>query len=204
MQKISLIASVCALTIAIIAGQVDAAQITFNGFGYERMVSFEHNGSTMEVRAGEFLIDVDGTDEIAYCVDLDHRLKPEWEADFASVGMINGGLAVAYLYDHFADTISSNVEAAGLQVAICKVVDDYGSGLDLWSGAFRMTGPGGVADMAENYLSTLPDDLSGYVTSSYILDSGDSPRSQNLIVPEPATLALIGLGCIPVVWRKRR
>jgi len=204
MQKKSLITAVCAMTVAIIASEVGAAQVTFHGFGYKKKVNFVHNGSMMGVRAGQFLIDIDGVDAVAYCVDLDHRLKSVWEADIAPVGIINGGLAAAYLYDHFADTVSSNVEAAALQVSLWEVVDDYGSGLDLWSGAFQMIGPGDVATQAETYLSAIPGDLSGYVTPSYILDSGDCPRSQDLIVPEPATLALIGLGCIPVVRRKRR
>lgn len=204
-MKKSLMAGVCCVVTVLLASQVNAGVVTFNGLGYHEQVRFEHDGSMMNVNAGEFRIDVDGTDYTAYCVDLDHWLKDQWQADSVSVETVNGGLAAAYLYDSFADSVSSNVEAAGLQVAIWEIVDDYGDALDLSGGDFRLVSTGGVAAVAEAYLAGLPVDLRDYRTSSFILASSRCPRpSQNLIVPEPATLGFVGLALVPVLLNRRR
>ena len=203
MTKVRMTVLVGVAALAVWAGQVQAYEITFNGFSFKSDVQINHNGTSLSVQAGAFLVDVDGNDYTAFCVDLDHWMKNEWSADFAPVASVNGGLAAAYLYDHFASTLSSNDAAAGLQVAIWEVVDDYGSSLDLTAGNFRLTTKNGVRNAAQGFLASLPADLSGYNTGAFILSSGSCPRSQNLIVPEPATMALLGLTLLPMAARSK-
>ena len=200
MRVLALVGVVVAVTVV----QLEASEITFNGFSYKQAVSIQHNGTNLSVYAGAFLIDVDDQPFTAFCVDLDHWMKNEWQGQFAPVTTINNGLAAAYLYDHFMASVSSNDQAAGLQLAIWEVVDDYGSSISLDAGNFRFASTNGARTAAETYLAALPASLSGYTTNSVILTSGDSPRSQNLIVPEPATMVLMGLSILPLIMRRTR
>ena len=203
MFKSKLVGIVVAFTVACIAEQAQAADITFLGMGLKKSVDITHIGSDRQVRAGEILIEFGGEDYTAYCVDLTHRMKDQWQANLSDVGVINGGLAAAYLYDTFAGAVGSRVEAAGLQVAIWEAVEDWGDAIDLSDGLFEFVGPSGVGTEAQTYLDALPGDLSGYTTSSFIIESGPSPRSQNLIVPEPASLVLATMA-LPMLLGKRR
>jgi hypothetical protein len=191
-----------------LASQLQAAEIEFLGMGLNKYVHYGHNGDHAS-RAGELLVKFDDVEYTAYCVDLDHRLKDEWNADFEPVSFINGDIQIAFLYDMFASLVSTNVEAAGLQVAIWEVVEDFGGALNLANGDFKLNGHADVRAAAQGYLDTLPADLSGYATSSFILASGvgggrcPQQQSQHLIVPEPTTLAMLALG-LPMMWVRRR
>ncbi len=201
-MKIRIASTMFAVVAICLASQLQAAEIEFNGMGLNKRVDFTHNGDH-RARAGELMVEFDDQEYTAYCVDLDHRMKDKWDADFEPVSFINGGIQVAYLYDMFASMVSTNVEAAALQVAIWEVVEDFGGAIDLAHGDFKLRGHDGIRAVAQGYLDTLPGDLSGYATTSFILASGDCPRSQNLIVPEPTTLAMLGLG-LPMLWVRRR
>ena len=203
MFKFKLIGTLVAFTVACIAGQAQAVDVTFLGMGLKQNVNITHVGSDRQVPAGEILVEFGGEDYTAYCVDLSHWMKDQWQADISGVDIINGGLAVAYLYDTFAGAVSSNTEAAGLQVAIWEVVEDWGGAIDLGGGVFEFNDPSGVGTAAQTYLNALPGDLSGYTTSSFILESGPCPRSQHLIVPEPASLVLAAMA-FPMLLVKRR
>jgi hypothetical protein len=202
MFKFKLVALAVAL-VTLVAGSASANPITFLGTGYASDVTIRHNGSNLSVRAGEILVDFDGTDLTTYCVDLNHWIKNTWDATIVPVTTVNGGLAVAYLYDNFATAVASSIEGAGLQIAIWKIIDDFGGTLSLTDGNFLFTGPPAIVSSAQTYLNALPIDLGGYTTPSYILASGPSPRSQDLIAPEPATLVLFA-SSLPIILLNRR
>ncbi len=196
------------LAVAFVAGlftiQAQAEEITWVGTGYMSTVNLVNDGNSPSVQAGEILIEFNNIDYTAYCVDLDHWMKNECTATINTVEAITHGLAAAYLYDNFAGGVASNAEAAGLQVAIWEVVEDWDkSSFDLSGGDFRLTGPSAVASYAGAFLAALPADLSNYVTSSFVLESGPCPRSQHLIVPEPATMGLVA-ATIPLGLIRRR
>ena len=204
-MKIRITSTMFAVAALCLASQLQAADIEFLGMGLNKNVHYRHDGNH-DALAGELLIEFDGAQHTAYCVDIDHSLKNQWSSDFEPVSFINGGTQVAYLYDMFASSVSTNVEAAGLQVAIWEVVEDFGGAINLGAGDFKLNGHADVRAAAQGYLSTLPADLSGYTTSSFILSAipGRSvQKSQNLIVPEPTTLAMLALG-LPMMWIRRR
>lgn len=203
-MKIRLTSTMFALAALCFASQLQASEIEFLGMGLHRSVDYRHNGNH-SAQAGELLIEFGGDPYTAYCVDLDNAIKDTWDADFEPVSFINGGIQVAYLYDMFASLVSTNTEAAGLQVAIWEVVQDFGGALDLSHGDFKLTSPSSVRTAAQGFLDALPADLSGYSTSSYILAAGGDrcQESQHLIVPEPATLVMLGLG-LPLFLIGRR
>lgn len=184
------------------ASTANATLIDYNGMGFKSSINYKLDGDPKSVKAGQLLIDFDGKDEIAYCVDLRHTIKSEWQATFVNVDFINGGKAAAFLFDTFAAAVDSNLKAAALQVAIWEVVEDYSS-INLGSGNFKLTTTGSIATLAQSYLSVIPANLSNYNTDAYIIKSGSNPRSQHLIVPEPGTLIAILAG-LPLVFRRRR
>lgn len=194
-----------ALAAAAVTFSVSAANATlidYNGLGFNSTVEYKLEGNSSKAKAGQMLIDFDGKDEIAFCVDLRHAVKSEWQASFAGVNYVNGGKAAAFLYDTFASTVDSNAKAAALQVAIWEVVEDYSS-LNLNSGKFKLVTTGSIASLANTYLAALPANLDNYSTNAYIIKSGSNPRSQNLIVPEPGTVIAILAG-IPLLFRRKR
>lgn len=193
--------AVFGLTIAAAVAPASAGPVTFNGMGLNRSIDYNFEGEARRNRAGQILITFEGKDHASYCVDLKHFVQNNWTATVAPVTFVNNGLAIAYLYDHFAHTVTTNLQAAGLQAAIWEVLTDY-SILNFAAGDFRLKDEPSVASVAQGFLDALPADLSGYVAKSFIVKSGNHPRSQHLIIPEPATLGLLALG-LPLILRRR-
>jgi hypothetical protein len=195
-------AMIMGLVVVVTAVSASAASVEYVGLGRFSSVDIYHNGNTATVKAGELNVKVDTIPLVAFCVDLDHSVKPAWSANEVPVTAILGGKAAAYLYDTFRPLVSDNTTAAALQVAIWEVIDDPTGPYDLGAGNFRLFGAASIATQANTYLAAIPGDLSGYVTPSYILDSVSYPYSQDLIVPEPGTLMALMLG-LPLFLARR-
>jgi hypothetical protein len=203
MFRTKLVTLTVGIVVVTLASQTQANPITFAGTGLTTDVVVRHDGSDEYVRAGEIFVDYNATRFTAYCVDLDHWMKNKWDATPTPVTGVENGLAAAFLYDTFAGTVKTGVQAAALQIAIWKVVEDPGNSLNLNSGSFRFSGSKDVVDATLGFLTALPKKLKDYTTKSYILSSGTDPRSQNLIVPEPASLVLLA-SALPVLLIGRR
>ena len=203
MLKAKLVALTLGSVVLVLSSQVNADPISFAGTGLTSAVTVKHNGSDLSVLAGEILVDYNSARFTAYCVDLDQPIKSSWDTTVAPVSTVNGGLAAAYLYDHFAGSVPHAAQAARLQIPIWAVVGDFGSTFSLLNGSFGFSGSSGIIAAAQSYLRTLPADLSSYSTTACILRSGESPRSQNLIVPEPASLILLA-SILPTMLLGRR
>lgn len=194
---------VCACVLAAWAGSpAVGAVITYSGFGHSLVTNVTYNGSPGNEIAGELLITVDGTPHIAYCVDLDAGTTPIWDATLQPVSVINGGLQIGWLYDMYAAGVATNEEAAGLQIAMWEILADHPAAADLGAGNFLLNSPPVVLAQANFYLSQIPADLTGYIPKSVIVLSGDNPRSQHMIIPEPASILGLLLGCALI--RRRR
>jgi len=196
----------CGICVAALAGwavaPASAAVINYSGFGHSLVTNVTHNGNTGNEIAGELLITVDGAPHTAYCVDLDAGTTPVWDATLQPVSVINGGQQIGWLYDQFAGGVTTDLEAAGLQIAIWEVLSDHPAASDLGAGNFLLNAPPAVLTQANFYLSQIPADLSGYSTNSFIVFSGDNPRSQHMIIPEPASILGLLLG--GALMRRRR
>lgn len=187
------------------AGPATAATITFEGFGYSRQVTYFHDSPPNETGfAGEMLLTIDGTPYTGYCVDLDNDAPNTWTASIEPVSVINGGNAIAWLFDTFATTVNSDTKGAGLQVAIWEVLDDWGGTLDLSAGNFRLISPNAVKTQAQTYLSALPSPafLATYVPQSFIVFSSAFDQAQHMITPEPASI--VGLALAALALRRKR
>lgn len=188
---------------AFAASSAHASLIDYLGLNHSSAVEIVHLGTTRTVLAGDFHITIDGASATAFCVDLDHNIVKEWTADKLSVTSINGGKAAAFLYDTFKNDITTEIQAAALQVAIWEVVDDFGGTLDLTGGNFRLNGSSSIATQANTYLAAIPANVSSYVTGDIVLKSGNNPQSQNLLVPEPAAV-LLSILSFPILGLQRR
>lgn len=93
--------------------------------------------------------------------------------------------------------INSNIKGAAFQAAVWEIVFD--TGLDLASGTVRISGNGDVLNQAASYMASLNGD-SGHFAPVYALSSN---TTQDMLVPTPGALALLGLGGM-VAGRRRR
>lgn len=210
----ALLRSTKTLSIALLLAAVvpaSAATITFEGFGLSRDVGYQHDGNNENGPAGQMNITIDGSPFIAYCVDLDNDAPGQWEAQLLPVNVINGGLAIAYLFDTFAAGVSSNNEAAALQVSIWEVLDDSPGIFDLSADDFRyFTASQGqsanVLAQAQIYLNAIPAPavLANYIPQSVIVYSSAVDQAQHMIVPEPTSMSILAIGAMLVLRRNRR
>lgn len=177
--------------------------IEYNGLGLHQSINYVLDHQSRFASAGQLLIEFDGADEIAYCVDLRTSIKGEWKGSFMDVDFLKGGKAAAFLYDTYAASVDTNLKAAALQVAIWEVIEDY-STLNLSAGNFRLIGAPTIATQAGIYLNSLPGNLDDYQTNAFVIKSEGSPKSQALIVPEPGTLAALLAGFPILMYRRRK
>lgn len=203
-MKRALFGFVVAGVVAAAATQSQAVTITYKGLGLSDSVQYKVNGNSSSGKVGQLLINFENKNYKAYCVDIDHAIKSSWSADKEPLTVINGGKAMAYLYDKFAAGVNTGVKAAALQVAIWEVLKDWGGSLNLSSGNFQLTSSSSVKSQAQQYLASLPSNLNNYTSKAYILESNNNPRSQHLIVPEPGTLAAVILTLPLIIARRHR
>jgi len=196
--------AVAAFALIASAAIAQASPVTFNGMGLNQSITYKYAGEEDTSRAGQILINFQSQNLKAYCVDLEHSVKSSWDASKASLDFINGGRAAAFLYETYAATVDTNLKAAALQAAIWEVVTDFGGSLNLLAGNFKVLDSESVRNLATTYLGSLPGDVGNYQSSSYIVKSGWDPRSQHLIVPEPATLGVVMVAMIMMAADRRR
>lgn len=202
----SFVVTVAGMVSTLIATSIQASPVTFSGMGLNQTVDYKLSGVDKTSKAGQILINFQSQNLTAYCVDLNHTVKSSWDATPASPDFINGGRAAAFLYDTYAASVDSSLKAAALQVAIWEVVTDFGGTLNLLAGNFKLLDSENVRNLATIYLGSLPGDVGNYQSSSFIVKSGSDPRSQHLIVPEPATLGvvMVATGMMFADRRRRR
>lgn len=143
-----------------------------------------------------FCIDVNQT--IQYGQSYTFTVTPIEDAPTPGGGM---GLAKANLLRelwgrHYAASLTSNTNAAAFQSAIWEVVNDPGTNLS--GGSLRIQGHGASVSLAQSWLDGLNGDAS-FFAPVYALTSDET---QDMIVPGPSTLALLGLATM--IGRRRR
>lgn len=190
-------------TLSLLANAASAATVEFVGLGFADVVHLNYNGNDMTVYAGQIRIRIDsGPIESAYCVDLNTTITNNWIATLGSPAALNGGRQIAYLFDTYAATVDTNAEAAGLQIAIWEVLTDFAA-VNLGGGNFRVASNQPGYNEALTFLTGLPSNYTDF-PPPYVLFNSHDTISQDLIVPEPATMAFIGPVLIALFRRKPR
>jgi hypothetical protein len=190
-------------TVLALTGSLRADTVHMDGFAYHRDVPVNLYGIDHTLRTGQNLLSLNGgPDQVSYCVDLNHELVSDWIGSLQSVTVLNGGPMVAYLFNTYSSGINTDDTAAGLQLAIWKVLADWPAPPDFSTGNLKVAaGAPGLAEAVAD-LSTLPSNYSNF-PPPVVIYSSDNPHSQHMLIPEPAAMSLLMLGAFASLWRRR-
>ena len=200
-RKVSV--AIAVLGILCVVSMSRADTLAFDGIGLHMQVTLHAPGHLFDgqtVNDGQLLITYQNRQYKAYCVDIDHAMTATEQVSPISVLSLNRGSKVAYLFDTYAPTVTTNDAAAALQSAIWETLFETSGTLDVRSGQFSVAESTAVDTLANSYLASLP---TSYLprSSTFVLDSA---TGQDVIVPEPATLLLLTFGGLAILRRRRQ
>lgn len=198
------------LGIAALAAASQATTIFWNGVDAGQGVTVTGPGAlgTRNVWAGMLkfsTVGPAGPNFLTVCADITNFVSPSFttsvsnSASSASPNVQAAGSLVAL---YFNGAIGDNDKAAGLQLAVWELLYDTTPG-NLGSGSFIVNSGGGATTQAQNYLNAYASAGSPITGSVYFDATGGSGQSQFTPVPEPGTIAALGLGALALI-RKRR
>jgi hypothetical protein len=191
-------------------------------------VSIKNSGTTETIFAGQLYFNIYGGTGYTqlqyqydtYCVDLAHTISAGQEyvvTPTSTSSGLNEGAQIAYLYNKYAlglygssYKVTTNDQAAGLQVAIWNLLDDSSDTLQTSSGNFQLLTTGNVATIAQADLT----DASTHSDTAYWLDAASGgqyqmapncPPFNGAAVPEAGTVSMLGsVVCAGGLFRLRK
>lgn len=176
------------------------AQFKFTSKDDGRNVSIKFFGNEKDVFAGKlnFLNTVANISYVTVCGDLKNAISvgQSWAVSPHMASTVSPGMGAAgkIVSTHFA-AANSNDKAAGLQLAVWEAIYDS-NGLagspNFNGGNFRVTN---ASTSVKNYAAQYYSAISGSGDALYFKPvPTDAGQGQLTPVPEPATMALLGLG----------
>jgi hypothetical protein len=199
-----LMAAVLVSAVGFASGDV----LSWDGFTYKKSVTFHSPGHMPDgktIRAGQSKLGYQGQQLLGWCIDIDQYAGRSDVTEGSYRDLVNGE-SVAYLADQYAFAVTSDLQAAGLAVAIWEVMNETQEDVfHAGSGNFSVAEADVVAQ-ANAYLATVPESYTPMMAPLVLL----SETKQDFLVPnvgqvpEPSTMSLLALGGLAVLRRRLR
>ena len=192
------VAMVLSCTVCVVSADI----MTYNGMGLKAAVRLHAPGVNVHTYAGQMLVEYGGEDYIGYCVDIYHYAGT-MEATELTLSSLNNGDLVAFLFETYADGVSTGLEAAALLVAIWEVINESdANAFNAQIDEFYITDNTNVLNAANVLLASLPTNYTP--TKDFMVLHNDGKQDMLIMVPEPGTMALLCLGGVYSLIRRRR
>jgi len=171
------------------------------------------------VYAGQMRYRYRGDDFVSYCVDIDSWAGSSPVSEL-NVDQLNRGDEIAYLFLNEAEAVSDDLAGAALQVAMWELLYEHesqalnvmpqpGDGFSILVRDGNSTDPA-VVDAANALLATLGTMPAGWDAGGSVVLLHSECRQDTIVptgqlpVPEPATMAILGMGGVVLAVRRRR
>lgn len=207
---------VSALGLVFVTSAAHATIVTVDMFGHTAANGHEgflinYSGAHF-VTATPFNAEIDDNPGVFYCVDLDHAaaVNSTYHAEtlsaLALLGAVGGRLG--YIYNTYALPAPDTDHKIAAQVAMWEVRYDASYNLDAGTFSVQASLNAGVKALAQTILNDLAANPAHITDVTIYRKVANEGLAQDILgpapVPEPASLAALGLGAIGFLRRRRQ